>query len=86
MTETGELADHKFSEAARRPERPIKSLSLRSGSSVAPKTFPTSNLSTLQNLEQPRRALSAADAHGDDDIFRAAPLAFDQRVAGHARA
>jgi hypothetical protein len=68
------------------PERPSKSLSLRSGSSVAPKTLPASNLSLLQNLKQPRRALSAADAHRDDHIFRAAPLAFDQGMAGHARA
>ncbi|MEY2943193.1 MAG: hypothetical protein RLY97_1207 [Pseudomonadota bacterium] len=32
---------------------------------------------SLQNLEQPCRAHAAADAHGDDDIFDAAPLAFD---------
>src|SRR6185295_6269082 len=39
-----------------------------------------------QHLEQPCRAHAAADAHGDDDIFGAAALAFDQRVAGHPRA
>src|SRR3546814_18981629 len=39
----------------------------------------------LQYLEQPRRALAAADAHRDDDIFRPAPFALDQRVAGHPR-
>src|SRR3546814_10116184 len=39
----------------------------------------------LQYLEQPRRALAAADAHRDDDIFRPAPFALDRRVAGHPR-
>ena len=39
-----------------------------------------------QHLEQPGRAHAAADAHCDDDLARAAPLALDQRVADHARA
>src|ERR1700722_6918839 len=38
------------------------------------------------DFEQSGRAHAAADAHGHDDIARAAPLAFDQRVPGHARA
>src|SRR5690348_16738977 len=43
----------------------------------------------LDDLEQPRGAHAAADTHGDDGEFRAAPLALDQRVtreprAGHA--
>src|SRR5262245_1186674 len=42
--------------------------------------------SSSVNLEQSRRAHAAADAHGDDRVLRAAPLAFDQDVAGHARA
>ena len=36
---------------------------------------------TSVDFEQTRRAHSAADAHGDDDMFRAAALAFDQCVA-----
>src|SRR4051812_2463488 len=39
-----------------------------------------------QDLEQSSRTLAAADAHGDDDIFRAAALSLDQRMAGRARA
>src|SRR3546814_15738119 len=39
----------------------------------------------LQYLEQPRRALPAADAHRDDDIIRTAPFDLDPRVAGHPR-
>src|SRR5438128_363996 len=31
-----------------------------------------------------RHFRAAADAHGDDDVLRAAPLAFDERVAGEA--
>src|SRR6185369_7964400 len=38
------------------------------------------------NLEQPRRAHPAADAHGDDRMPGAAPLAFDQDMPRHARA
>src|ERR1051326_1089552 len=38
------------------------------------------------NLEQSGGAHAAADAHGDDAVFRAAPLALDQDVAGHPRA
>src|SRR5882724_10467217 len=38
------------------------------------------------NLEQPRRPHAAADAHGDDRVPGAAPLAFDQDMPGHARA
>src|SRR2546425_191058 len=37
-------------------------------------------------LEQSRRAHAAADAHGADDVARAAALALDERVADHARA
>src|SRR3546814_4644813 len=37
-----------------------------------------------EDLEQARRALAAADAHGDDGIFDAAALALDQRVADAA--
>src|SRR2546423_12750106 len=37
------------------------------------------------NLEQPRRAHAAADAHGDDRMPGAAPLAFDQDMPRHAR-
>src|SRR3546814_17859564 len=39
-----------------------------------------------EDLEQARRALTAAAAHGDDGIFDAAALALDQRVAAAARA
>jgi hypothetical protein len=39
-----------------------------------------------ENFEQSRCAHAAADAHRHDAVFRAAPLAFDQQVAGHARA
>src|SRR6267378_3172478 len=35
----------------------------------------------LHDLKQPGRAHAAADAHRDDDLFGAAPLAFDERVA-----
>src|SRR5215510_12561235 len=38
------------------------------------------------DLEQPRGAHAAADAHGNHGELRAAPLAFDQRVAGEPRA
>ena len=38
------------------------------------------------DFEQSRCAHAAADAHRDDDMTRATPLAFDQRVTGHARA
>src|SRR6185369_9308389 len=40
----------------------------------------------LKHLEQPGSAHAATDTHGDDDVFRPAALAFDQRVAGHSRA
>ena len=40
----------------------------------------------LSDFEQARSAHTAADAHGADDIFRAAALALDQGVADHARA
>src|SRR3954470_11883213 len=40
----------------------------------------------LQHLKKPRRAHAAADAHGDDRILRLAAAAFDQSVAGEARA
>src|SRR5689334_20320441 len=40
----------------------------------------------LQHLEQAGGAHAAADAHGDDGILRLAAAAFDQRVAGQARA
>src|ERR1700693_6137116 len=36
------------------------------------------------DLEQAGGAHAAADAHGDDAVFRAAALALDQDVAGHA--
>ncbi len=39
-----------------------------------------------QHLEQAGRTHAAADAHGDDNVFCAAALAFDQRVAGETRA
>src|SRR6266566_4453642 len=39
-----------------------------------------------RDFEQAGRAHAAADAHRDDDVLRAAALAFDQRVAGEARA
>src|SRR4051812_39453570 len=39
-----------------------------------------------QHLEQPSRPHSPADAHGDHHVLYAAPLAFDQRVAGEPRA
>src|SRR2546422_5900658 len=42
--------------------------------------------SASNHLEKTRRAHAAADAHGDDDVLRAAPLAFDERMAGEARA
>src|SRR6266581_4543250 len=37
------------------------------------------------HLEKTRRAHAAAYAHGDDDVFRAAAPAFDERVAGEPR-
>src|SRR4051794_24711134 len=40
----------------------------------------------LQHLEKPRRAHAAADAHGDDRVLRLAAAAFNQSVAGEARA
>src|SRR5580765_5113464 len=40
----------------------------------------------LEDLEQSRCAHAAADAHRHDAVLRAAPLAFDQQMAGHARA
>src|SRR5258705_2604156 len=40
--------------------------------------------SASYDLEQASRALAAADAHGDDGVFDAAPFALDQRVPGHA--
>src|SRR4051812_33488815 len=39
----------------------------------------------LQHLEQTRGAHAAADAHGNNGVFRLAAAAFDQRVAGEAR-
>src|SRR6266403_3363893 len=39
-----------------------------------------------EDLEQPRCALSAADAHGNDAVFGATALAFEQEMTGHARA
>src|SRR5580765_2179025 len=35
-----------------------------------------------RHLEQARRAHASPDAHGHHDVFRAAPLALDERVAG----
>src|SRR5580704_8124817 len=46
----------------------------------------TRTLFNSGDFEQSRRAHAAADAHGHDDIARAAPLAFDQRVTGEAGA
>ena len=40
----------------------------------------------LGYLKQSRRALTAADAHSADDIFRASTFSFDERMANHARA
>ena len=40
----------------------------------------------LSNLEQARRAHATRDAHGNDDIARAAPFALDQRMADKAAA
>src|SRR4051812_543337 len=40
----------------------------------------------LETLEQSRRAHTAADAHGDDDIFGTAALALDERMASEPRA
>src|SRR3954453_11410315 len=40
----------------------------------------------LQHLKKPCGAHAAADAHGDDRILRLAAAAFDQSVAGEARA
>src|SRR5688572_14886452 len=40
----------------------------------------------LKNFKQSRRAHAPADAHGGDDIFGAAALAFDQRMADEAGA
>src|SRR5947209_19140335 len=39
----------------------------------------------LVNLEQPRGAHAAADAHRHDGMLCAAALALDQNMAGHAR-
>jgi hypothetical protein len=38
----------------------------------------------LENLKKARRTHAAADAHGADHVFDAAPFAFDQRVTDHA--
>src|SRR6185295_14444158 len=43
-------------------------------------------VSLSDDLEQPRGAHAAADAHGDHHVLRAAAPALDQRVAGEARA
>src|SRR5438270_4224878 len=40
----------------------------------------------VDDLEQARRAHAAADAHGDDDVFRAPAPPFDERMADEARA
>ena len=40
--------------------------------------------SKAQHLEQTGRAHAAADAHGDDDMLHAKPLAGEQRVADEA--
>src|SRR5262245_29141709 len=40
----------------------------------------------LHDLEQAGSAHAAADAHGDDHVLGPAPAAFDQDVAGAARA
>ena len=42
--------------------------------------------SHLQDFEQPSCAHAAADAHRHDDVLGTAPLAFEQRVDGAARA
>src|SRR6478672_7791658 len=39
-----------------------------------------------EHLEDARSAHAAADAHRDDDLLRAAALAFDQRMAGETLA
>src|SRR5689334_8494082 len=41
---------------------------------------------SMNDFEKAGGAHAAADAHGDDCVFRLAPAAFDQRVAGQARA
>src|SRR5258708_12660253 len=38
-----------------------------------------------EDLEQPRSALSAADAHGNDAVFGATALAFEQEMTGPPR-
>src|SRR5258708_38376029 len=40
----------------------------------------------VNDFEQAGGAHATADAHGDDSILRLAAAAFDQRVAGQARA
>ena len=40
----------------------------------------------LRHFEQAGRALAAANAHGDDDVFGTTTLAFEQRVANQAGA
>ena len=46
----------------------------------------TTLVSLLHNLEQPRRAHAAADAHGHDRELGFAAAALDQRVTGETRA
>ena len=63
----------------RRTQRRLRNAPPPCGEGDASSTKPAS-----RDLEQAGGALAATDAHRDDGIFRAASLAFDQRVAGHA--
>ena len=47
---------------------------------------PTQQSNTLGNFEQPGRAHTARHAHGNDDIFDAAPFALNQGMANQAAA
>ena len=49
---------------------------------VGSNTIKTPDHATISN--NAGRAHAAADAHRHDDVLRAAPLAFDQRMAGEA--
>src|SRR3954451_9762180 len=65
------------------PSRPIASR-LVNAIFVPQTSYFVLRTSYLRNLKQPSRPHAAADAHGDDDAFGAAALAFDERVSGEA--
>src|SRR5262245_40291140 len=49
-------------------------------------TLPACSRGSMDDFKQACGAHATADTHGDDSVFRLAPAALDQRVAGQARA